>query len=116
MVFLLDTELPHNKNVLIALTTIYGIGRTKSSSICRKAGITSSMKVAELTQEHVEKITDIVKNSGIVINFDLKKYRETNLKNLVSIKSYKGLRRINGLPIRGQRTRSNANTSKKKLK
>ena len=65
MVFLLDTELPHNKNVLIALTTIYGIGRTKSSSICRKAGITSSMKVAELTQEHVEKITDIVKNSGI---------------------------------------------------
>merc|ERR1712045_19543 len=100
MVFLLDTELPKNKSVLIALTSIYGIGITKSSLICRKSGITPSMKVYELTQEHITKITDFVKKSRIMINFDLKKYRETNLKTLVSMKSYKGLRRINGFPIR----------------
>ena len=93
----------------IGLTYIYGIGRTRSKSILFRAGIDPDTKVADLTEEEVSKIRQILEEEGAVEG-DLRKELSMNIKRLIEMGSYRGLRHRRGLPVRGQRTHTNSRT------
>ena len=114
MLYLLETKLPENKSVFFALTNVYGIGKNTASLICKKLGFSVNLKTKDLTQEQVEELLQLVDSMDLTLNNELKKLRSLTLKTLVSIKSYRGLRRVRGLPVRGQRTHTNARTRKGK--
>jgi small subunit ribosomal protein S13 len=113
MLYLLETKLPENKSVFFALTNVYGIGKHTAFFICKKLGFSMNLKTKNLTQEQVIEILQLIDSLNLTLNNELKKLRSLTLKTLVSIKSYRGLRRIRGLPVRGQRTHTNAKSSKK---
>ena len=113
MLYLLETKLPENKSVVFALTKVYGIGEKTAYLICKKLGFSINLKTKDLTQEQVEEIIQLVDSLNLTLNNELKKLRSLNLKTLISIKSYRGLRRVRGLPVRGQRTHTNAKSSRK---
>ena len=113
MLYLLETKLPENKSVFFALTKIYGIGKNTAFLICKKLGFSINLKVKELTQEQVSEILQTVESLDLTLNNELKKFKSLSLKKLISIKSYRGLRRVRGLPVRGQRTHTNAKSSRK---
>jgi len=104
-------NLPDNKHVLIGLTYIYGIGKARSRSIVEKAGIELSKKVRDLTSEEIARIRSILVEEGR-IEGDLRKEVSLNIKRLMDIGCYRGLRHRRGLPARGQRTHTNARTRK----
>ena len=113
MLYVLETKLPENKSVVFALTKVYGIGEKTAYLICKKLGFSINLKTKDLTQEQVEDIIQLVDSLNLTLNNELKKLRSLNLKTLISIKSYRGLRRVRGLPVRGQRTHTNAKSSRK---
>ena len=113
MLYLLETNLPENKSVFFALTRIYGIGNDTASRICKKLGFSINLKIKDLTQEQILEMLQIIDSLDLVLNNELKKLRSLNLKNLIQIKSYRGLRRVRGLPVRGQRTHTNAKSARK---
>jgi small subunit ribosomal protein S13 len=114
MIYLFESELVENKSVLTSLTQIYGIGRGSSSFLCRNLGFSKNFKVKDLSKTQVTQLIKIIESSNILIAGDLKKTKLLISKNLISIKSYRGLRRYQGLPVRGQRTHTNAKTAKKR--
>ena len=114
MLYLLETNLSEKKSVFFALTYVYGIGRSTAFSICKKLGFSINLKVKDLTQEQIIEILQLIDSLNLLLNNDLKKFKAISFKNLVSIKSYRGLRRVRGLPSRGQRTHTNAKSAKKK--
>ena len=107
-------DIPRNKRVEISLTYIFGIGRSTSNEILEKAGIDKDIKVKDLTEEQVGKIRTIVEEYKI--EGELRKEIRLNIKRLLDIKSYRGLRHRNGLPVRGQKTKTNARTRKGPVK
>ena len=113
MLYVLETKLPENKSVVFALTRVYGIGEKTAYLICKKLGFSVNLKTKDLTQEQIEELIQLVDSLNLMLNNELKKLRSLNLKTLVSIKSYRGLRRVRGLPVRGQRTHTNAKSSRK---
>lgn len=113
MLYLLETKLPENKSVYFALTNVYGIGQNTACIICKKLGFSINLKIKDLTQEQIVEILQLIDLSNLTLNNELKKLKSLTLKKLVSIKSYKGLRRVRGLPVRGQRTHTNAKSSRK---
>ena len=113
MLYLLETKLPENKSVVFALTKVYGIGEKTAYLICKKLGFSVNLKTKDLTQEQIEELIQLVDSLNLTLNNELKKLRSLNLKTLISIKSYRGLRRVRGLPVRGQRTHTNAKSSRK---
>ncbi len=104
-------DLPNKKRVEIGLTSIYGIGRTRSRSILYRAGVPFDKKVADLSEEEINKIRQIIETEGAVEG-DLRKEISMNIKRLSEMGSYRGLRHRRGLPVRGQRTHTNARTRK----
>jgi small subunit ribosomal protein S13 len=104
-------DLPARKRAEIGLTYIYGIGRTRSKSILYRAGINPDTKIVDLTEEEVSKIRTILEEEGAVEG-DLRKELSMNVKRLIEMGSYRGLRHRRGLPVRGQRTHTNARTRK----
>ena len=116
MIYLLETKLPENKSVFIALTYIYGIGNQTSMFICKKLGFSSNLKVKNLNEEQVVELQKIIEVLNLITNNELKQLKAQTLKNLIDIKSYKGLRRLRGLPVRGQRTHTNAKSARKTKK
>ena len=104
-------DLPPKKRVEIGLTYIYGIGRARSLSILMRAGINPDKKVKDLVEEEVTKIRQIIEEEGAVEG-DLRKETAMNIKRLIEIGSYRGLRHRRNLPVRGQRTHTNARTRK----
>lgn len=104
-------DLPRNKRVDIGLTYIYGIGHHRSSVILGKAGIKAEVRVQDLTEEEVSRITRLIDDEGRVEG-DLRKEVSMNIKRLMDIGCYRGLRHRRGLPARGQRTSTNARTRK----
>ena len=104
-------DLPPNKRVEIALTYIYGIGRTQSSKILSEAAINFDTKVRELNDDEINKIRKLIEEQHEVEG-DLRKDISFNIKRLMEIGSYRGLRHRRGLPVRGQRTHTNARTRK----
>lgn len=101
-------DLPRNKRVVIALTYIYGIGRTRSEEIIETTGIDASIRVRDLTEEQVTTLRTAC--SEYLLEADLRREVQMNIKRLVEIGSYRGLRHKRNLPVRGQRTRTNART------
>jgi small subunit ribosomal protein S13 len=115
MVYLFESKIPENKSVLYALTSIYGIGKSQAFLICCKLGFSVNLKVKELTKEQISKLIKTVQTLNLELASDLKKIKILTAKRLISIKSYKGLRRNQGLPVRGQRTHTNARTARKRF-
>ena len=116
MVYLFDSELPKNKLLPFALCNIYGLGKVYASSICKKLGFSQNMTVQDLSKEQISRLVKHIESLSILVAGDLLKARLLTAKRLVSIKSYRGLRRYQGLPVRGQRTHTNTRTSRKKFK
>jgi small subunit ribosomal protein S13 len=114
MVYIFESELPKNKSILFALTNIFGVGKLNSFLLCKKLGFSQNLKITDLSQKQIIKLIKNIESSNLILASDLKKERFLKLKKLLSIKSYKGLRRNQGLPIRGQRTHTNARTSRKR--
>lgn len=104
-------NIPDNKRVQIGLTYIYGIGRSRSTRILKQVGIGLDKKVKELTEEEATRIRDIIQEEGGVEG-DLRKEVQLSIKRLMDIGCYRGLRHRRGLPVRGQRTHTNARTRK----
>jgi small subunit ribosomal protein S13 len=103
-------NIPDNKHTVIALTHIYGIGRTRSAQICAAIGIAPERKVKELAEQELEAIRAEV--GKYVVEGDLRRSVAMDIKRLMDLGSYRGLRHRRGLPLRGQRTRTNARTRK----
>ena len=104
-------DLPAKKRAEIGLTYIYGIGRTRSKSILHRAGVSADKKVMDLTEEEVNRLRLLIESEGS-IEGDLRKEISLNIKRLIEMGSYRGLRHRRGLPVRGQRTHTNARTRK----
>ena len=104
-------DLPARKRAEIGLTYIYGIGRTRAQSILHRASIDANKKIADLTEEEVSRIRQILEEEGAVEG-DLRKEISLNIKRLIEMGSYRGLRHRRSLPVRGQRTHTNARTRK----
>ena len=104
-------DLPRTKRIEIGLTYIYGIGRTRSNKILAEAGVSPDIRVKDLSEESVRTISKVIEDQGGVEG-DLRKEISMNIKRLMEIGSYRGGRHRRGLPVRGQRTRTNARTRK----
>ena len=104
-------DLPNKKRAEIGLTYIYGIGRTRSLSLCHRAGIDPNKKIADLAEDEINRVRQILEEEGAVEG-DLRKEGSMNVKRLIEMGSYRGLRHRRGLPVRGQRTHTYARTRK----
>ena len=103
-------NVPVNKHAEIALTAIYGIGRTRAQKICAEAGVTPTTKIKDLDENQVENLrTEVAKYT---VEGDLRREVSMNIKRLMDLGSYRGIRHRRGLPLRGQRTKTNARTRK----
>jgi small subunit ribosomal protein S13 len=108
-----SVTIPNEKQVWIALTYVYGVGRTTSKAILAEAKIEPTTRVKDLTEAEVQKINDLI-SAKCTVEGDLKRLVTNNIKRLKDINSYKGVRHKAGLPVNGQRTRTNARTRKGK--
>jgi len=104
-------DLPRNKRIEVALTYIYGIGRSTSQEILKKAGVEFSTRSDDLTESEVAKIRSII-DSEYTVEGDLRRDVQMNIKRLMDLGCYRGLRHRRGLPVRGQKTKTNARTRK----
>lgn len=105
------TDLPRHKRIDISLTYIYGIGRTSAREICGKAGIDGASRTDQLSDSEVVSLREIIENQ-YKVEGDLRRDVQQNVKELMDIGCYRGLRHRRGLPVRGQRTHTNARTRK----
>ena len=104
-------DLPQNKRIEFALTYIFGIGRSRSNRILGKAGVKKEIKVKDLAEDEVRRIRDVIQEEGQVEG-DLRKNVQMDIKRLIDIGCYRGMRHRRNLPVRGQRTHTNARTRK----
>lgn len=103
-------NIPVHKHTVIALTSIYGVGRTRAQEICAATGVGTDVKIKDLTEEEVEKIRAEVAKA--LVEGDLRREVSMNIKRLMDLGTYRGIRHRRGLPLRGQRTKNNARTRK----
>lgn len=108
-------DIPGNKRLVISLTYLYGVGKAVSEEIIRKLGLDENMRAQNLSEEEISKLNALL-TSSYVVEGDLRRQVQNNIKRLISINSYRGMRHRLGLPTRGQRTRCNARTRKGKKK
>lgn len=104
-------DIPNNKRIEIALTYIYGIGRKSANDIIAQTGINPDTRAKDLTEEEIAKLRDVIENS-YTVEGDLRREVSLNIKRLVEVNCYRGIRHRKGLPVRGQRTKTNARTRK----
>ncbi len=104
-------DLPKNKRVVIGLTYIYGIGRQSSEKILDKAGVDHSTRIKDLTEDEVAKLRECI-DKDFEVEGDLRRVVALNIKRLIEISCYRGIRHRKGLPVRGQKTKTNARTRK----
>lgn len=107
-------NIPDHKHIVIALTSIYGIGRTSSKKLCEMAGIAESTKVSQVSEERLEFLRNEI--AKMTVEGDLRRVVTMNIKRLMDLGCYRGLRHRRGLPLRGQRTKTNARTRKGRRK
>lgn len=108
-------DLPRDKRLEIALTYIYGIGLTLSREILAKTGVSPDTRVRDLTEDEISKLREVIDHE-YKVEGDLRREESMNIKRLIEIGSYRGLRHRRGLPVRGQRTKTNARTRKGPIK
>jgi small subunit ribosomal protein S13 len=104
-------DLPRNKRVEVALTNIYGVGRTKAKEILEKAEVNPNTRTDDLTEAETRRIREII-DAGFKVEGDLRREVSMNIKRLMDLGCYRGLRHRRGLPVHGQRTHTNARTRK----
>ena len=112
MARLVGVDLPRDKRIEVGLTYIYGIGRTTASKICADTNINPDTRVKDLTEEEVDVIRKYIDENHIMVEGDLRRERNQNVKRLMDIGCFRGLRHRRGLPVHGQRTHTNARTRK----
>jgi len=105
-------DLPKAKRIEIGLTYVFGIGRTTSNKILAAAGINPDTRVKDLTDAEEAKIREVIEADGYMVEGDLRRETALNIKRLIEINCYRGIRHRKGLPVRGQRTKTNARTRK----
>ena len=105
-------DLPNEKRAEIGLTYIYGIGRTTAAKMCADLKIVDGTRIKDLTEEQISAIRDYIDQNGLMVEGDLRRERSQNVKRLMDIGCNRGLRHRKGLPVRGQRTHTNARTRK----
>ena len=103
-------NIPDNKHAVISLTYIYGVGRSQAKRLCSETGVEESAKIADLSEEQMDSLRSEV--SKINVEGDLRREVSMNVKRLMDLGTYRGIRHRRGLPLRGQRTRTNARTRK----
>ncbi|MDD5622787.1 MAG: 30S ribosomal protein S13 [Actinomycetota bacterium] len=113
MVRISGVDVPNDKHICIALTYIFGIGRSRAEAILEKLNIGNSIKARDLSEDEIVKIREYIENN-YTIEGDLRREISQNIKRLIEVNSYKGIRHKRGLPVRGQRTHTNARTRKGK--
>lgn len=111
MARLAGVDLPRNKRVEVALTYIFGIGRPRARKICKEAGIPDTLRTDALTDEHIAKMRSIIEGN-FKVEGDLRREVGMSIKRLMDLNCFRGIRHRKGLPVRGQRTKSNARTRK----
>ncbi|SOC42266.1 30S ribosomal protein S13 [Salinicoccus kekensis] len=107
-------DVPRDKRVVISLTYIFGIGNTRAQQILAEAGVSEQTRVKDLTEEELNKIREVV--DSYKVEGDLRREQNLNVKRLMEIASYRGIRHRRGLPVRGQHTKNNARTRKGPIK
>jgi small subunit ribosomal protein S13 len=112
MVRILGNNLSNKKQIFIALTGIYGIGLPTSRKILAKLNIDPTLKVANLTEGNISALRETLENGELKLEGDLRRVTSLNIKRLIEINSFRGRRHLKGLPVRGQRTRTNNRTSR----
>ena len=112
MAIIAGVNIPDNQRLEIALTAIYGIGRTSSKKIVEESGMTDTTRVKDLSDDELAKVRTAVERTGLLIEGDLRRETQLNIRRLSDIKSHRGLRHRRGLPVRGQRTKTNARTKR----
>ena len=105
-------DLPREKRVEIGLTYVYGIGRTTATKICAEANVDPSTRVKDLTDDEVSAIARVIDESGTLVEGDLRRETAMNIKRLLEVGCYRGIRHRKSLPVRGQNTKNNARTRK----
>ena len=113
MVRILGNNLANKKKIYIALTCIYGIGIPTSKKVLKKLNIDPNIKVSELNETNISSLRDILETEQFKLEGDLKRLVSLNIKRLIDINSFRGRRHLKGLPVRGQRTRTNNRTSRR---
>ncbi|MFP4165865.1 MAG: 30S ribosomal protein S13 [Opitutales bacterium] len=113
---ILGVDIPANKKLEYSLRYVYGIGPTRARSIVEASGFDPARRAGELSEEEVNKLASIVADKNFVVEGDLRRERTAELKRLSAIRSYRGMRHARGLPVRGQRTKTNARTRKGAVK
>lgn len=103
-------NIPDNKHTVVSLTSIYGIGKTRALNICKSATIDPQAKIKDLTEEQIDRLRQEV--AKFEVEGDLRRIVSMNIKRLMDLGTYRGIRHRRGLPVRGQRTRTNARTRK----
>ena len=112
MARILGVDLPKDKRIEIGLTYIYGIGRNRSQKVLDESGISPDVKVRDLTEEEVSRIRDVI-DKNYTVEGDLRRETNLNIKRLIEIGCYRGIRHRRGLPVHGQRTKTNARKCRK---
>jgi small subunit ribosomal protein S13 len=115
MVRFLGNNLNNKKKIYLALTAIYGVGIATASKILKTLNINPDLKVSNLTEQNISNLRDMLEASHFQLEGDLKRMISLNIKHLIEINSFKGKRHLKGLPARGQRTRTNNRTSRKRI-
>lgn len=105
-------DLPREKRIEIGLTYIYGIGRVTADRLLEKAAVNPDTRVKDLTDDEVKKLSEVIAEEGILVEGDLRRDTALNIKRLQEIGCYRGIRHRKGLPVRGQKTKTNARTRK----
>lgn len=113
MVRILGNNLSNKKKIYIALTCIYGIGISTSKKILNQLNIDPNLKVSDLNETNISALRDILETEEFKLEGDLKRLVSLNIKRLIDINSFRGRRHLKGLPVRGQRTRTNNRTSRR---
>jgi small subunit ribosomal protein S13 len=113
MVRILGNNLANKKKIYIALTCIYGIGIPTSKKVLKELNIDPNIKVSELNETNISSLRDILETEEFKLEGDLKRLVSLNIKRLIDINSFRGRRHLKGLPVRGQRTRTNNRTSRR---
>jgi small subunit ribosomal protein S13 len=108
---ILGVDIPNDKRVDIALTYLYGIGRSRARIICQRAQIDPALRGRDLSEQHIAAVVQVLQDS-FTVEGDLRRQVAQNIRRLIAIGSYRGLRHRRGLPVRGQRTKTNARTRK----
>ena len=105
-------DLPRDKRIEVGLTYIYGIGQTTADRILKDSGVNPDTRCKDLTDEEVKKIAEAIERDGVTVEGDLRREVSLNIKRLQEIGCYRGIRHRKGLPVRGQKTKTNARTRK----